>query len=87
MLDTEFEAQIQETLSVIAALPEPQRSQLLTLVDETRERHRQNRESARQARSSLDDWRLLQKYLLFDREARRREEQGEQPAQGDTVSE
>lgn len=87
MLDTDFEAHIQETLSAIAMLPEPQRTQLLTLVDETRERQRQNRESARRARSSLDDWRLLQKYLLFDREARQREAQGEQPPEGEPPSE
>ena len=87
MLDAEFEAHIQETLSAIAALPEPQRSQLLTLVDETRERYRQTQESARRARSSLDDWRLLQKYLLFDSEARRREAQAEQPPQGDAWNE
>lgn len=75
MTGDRFELQLQEILARIAALPEHHRTHLMKVVEETRERHRDVRESVARARDALDDWRILQKYRIFDLEATLRERQ------------
>ena len=87
MTDDAFAEQFGEILARIDTLPESRRGPLLELAEATRRRHQQIRASMRLARAALDDWRLLHKYRLFDREARLREtrDQGSQP-ESDTES-
>lgn len=68
-----LEALIQETMATIQTLPAERRIPLLKLVAETRERHEQIREYAKRAQEAVDDWRLIQKYMIFDAEASARE--------------
>ena len=68
-----LETQLRELSDCIEALPEDQRGPLLALLEETRRRHQLIRQATDHARHALDDWRLLQKYLIFDHEARQRE--------------
>jgi hypothetical protein len=55
----------------------------MVLVEESRRRHAQIKDDAVRAREALDDWRLIQKYLLFDEEARQREAQANRDASDD----
>ncbi len=73
MTGDRFESQLREILTRIAALPEEQRARLMELVEETRERHQEIRRRVARAYSALDDWRILQKYRVFDLEASLRE--------------
>ena len=73
MFTEEFEAHLKKALEAIDMLPEQQRAPLQEMVEETRRRHQQIGVSIAAAREALDDWRLIQKYLLFDAEARARE--------------
>ncbi len=75
MGDQAFETQVREIIAKINSLPEPHRGPLMVLVEETRRRHAQIKDATVRAREALDDWRLIQTYLLFDEEARRRESQ------------
>lgn len=73
MTDRQVEEALQKAVAEIQALPPDQREQLLALVEETRQRHRTTLNATKRAMDAVDDLRLLQKYLLFDREARARE--------------
>ena len=73
MITEEFEAHLKKALEAIDMLPEDQRAPLRHMVEDTRRRHQQIGISIAAAREALDDWRLIQKYLLFDAEARARE--------------
>ena len=73
MNDEAFEAKIKEVCDHIDSLPQAHRERILELVEETRQRHLTIHENSRKSRELLDDWRLAAKYLLFDREASRRE--------------
>ena len=79
MTDEAFEAKLRETMEKIEALPAPRRGPLLHLLEQTRGRHAEICHSIRRARDILDDWRLRQKYLLFDYEAGLREARGNRP--------
>ena len=70
-----FDAQLREIIAKINTLPEPQRAPLMALVEEARQRHARIKGATARAREALDDWRLIQKYILFDHEARQREAQ------------
>ena len=83
MGDQTFEAHIREIIAKINTLPEPHRGPLMALVEETRRRHTQIKDEAVRAREALDDWRLIQKYLLFDEEARQREARANRDASDD----
>ena len=74
MTDDQFEQALQRCLQALHELPEPKREELKKLVEQTRRRHKQIKQSLQSALSALDDWRLSQKYRLFDIEARRRED-------------
>ena len=73
MTDEKFEDAMQRCLTAIDVLPETKRAELLELVDQTRHRHEQIKQSARQSRDAVDDWRLWLKYNLFDADAHERE--------------
>ncbi len=73
MDETTFQKRLAELLSEIATLPASQRSKLELLVADTKKRHEQLRASASNVQESLDYLRVAIKYLLFDLEATRRE--------------
>ena len=75
----DFEDRLAEITAKIYTLPTDQRDALLAKVEETRERHLAIRESTVRALSALDDWRIIQKYRIFDMEARLRESRDQMP--------
>jgi hypothetical protein len=85
MEEQAFEAQLREIIAKINTLPEPQRAPLMALVEEARQRHAQIKDATARAREALDDWRLIQKYILFDHEARQREARANQDSSGDVT--
>ncbi len=86
MLEDLFETQLREISESIEALPEDRRGALLALLEETRHRHQLIRQATEHARHALDDWRLIQKYLIFDHEARQRENRAKTDPNDDTSS-
>ncbi|HOW73545.1 MAG TPA: transcriptional regulator [Phycisphaerae bacterium] len=73
MTDDVLNARLAEARDRINALPAEQRGPLLALVEETRQRHLELKKSFNRIHEAVDEWRLLMKYLIFDREATRRE--------------
>ncbi len=73
MRDEQFEQSLQRCLDALDELPADKREHIQKLVEETRLRHEDIKSSLQRAIHALDDWRLLQKYRLFDLEARQRE--------------
>ena len=62
-------------IAEIATLPAGERDKLELLAEQTRERHRQLKETVSSLQESIDFVRLSIKYMLFDLEATRRENQ------------
>jgi predicted nucleic acid-binding Zn-ribbon protein len=75
MNDQDFQAKLTELISQIQHLPAPQRDQLQKLADDTRDRHSRMSRAVSELQESLDYLRLSVKYLVFDLEATRRENQ------------
>ena len=73
MGDKRLEEAVRQCEELMQTLPEEKRKELESLLDETRHRHQNNKLAFQRAMDTLDDWRLLQKYRVFDREARLRE--------------
>lgn len=73
MDETVFQAKLNELMSQIETLPEGERDRLKQLAAETRARHENIKKSVNTLQESLDFLRLWIKYLLFDLEATRRE--------------
>jgi hypothetical protein len=73
MRSEDFDAAMERCITEINKLPDSQRERLLELVHATRERQQMLDRSLREALDALDDWRICQKYFLFDMEARQRE--------------
>lgn len=73
MNEQDFNSKIGELISQIDQLPEGSRADLHKLVEETRERQQKIRSTVRGLQESLDYLRLSVKYLVFDLEATRRE--------------
>ena len=71
--DEAFERKFTRLLDQIDSLPAEQRSRLQRLADESRQRHEKLRGSVRKLQDSLDSLRLGIKYMAFDLEATRRE--------------
>ena len=69
----DFEEKLGELIGEIERLPMERREHLHKLVEETRERHQKIRATVRGLQDSLDYLRLSVKYLVFDLEATRRE--------------
>lgn len=75
MNENEFKTKLGELISQIDQLPAGQREQLHELAEQTRSRHEKIRQTVRDLQDSLDYLRLSLKYLIFDLEATRRENQ------------
>jgi hypothetical protein len=73
MGDKRLEEAVRQCQELMQTLPEEKRKQLESLLEETRHRHHKNKLALQQSMDALADWRLLQKYCVFDREARLRE--------------
>ncbi|MCA9242700.1 MAG: hypothetical protein KDA32_02000 [Phycisphaerales bacterium] len=73
MDETQFQAKLTELVSQIDTLPEDERERLRALATETRERQESIKQSVASMQENIDFLRLWIKYLLFDLEATRRE--------------
>lgn len=73
MDDATFEARLAEIRQRIEEVPAEQRPALEALLEETRERHADLRFNMNRLRNALDDYQLTVQYLIFDRDACRRE--------------
>lgn len=85
-----FQTKLASLMSEISTLPAVERQKLAKLAEQTRERHSQMKKTVGDLQESLDYLRLSIKYLVFDLEATRRENQylrdmiNKQEASGDT---
>lgn len=75
MTEHEFQTKLAELMGEISALPVAERRKLEQLADETRARHERLKQTVSSLQESLDYLRLSIKYLVFDLEATRRENQ------------
>lgn len=75
MNEQEFQAKLGELIKQIGDLPEGDRERLTKLAGETKDRHDKMRTTLAGLQDSLDYLRLSVKYLVFDLEATRRENQ------------
>lgn len=73
MNEQEFQAKLGELIGQISELPEEERERLEALARETQARHDKMRQTLGGLQESLDQLRLSIKYLVFDLEATRRE--------------
>ena len=73
MDEATFQKKLSELVEQIETLPESERDRLVTLADETKQRHEDIKKSVGSLQESIDFLRLWIKYLLFDIEATRRE--------------
>ncbi len=84
-----FQTKLASLMSEISTLPASERKKLASLAEQTRDRHAQMKKTVGDLQESLDYLRLSIKYLVFDLEATRRENQylrdmiNKQQAQGD----
>jgi uncharacterized coiled-coil DUF342 family protein len=70
-----IQEKINELVTQIQGMPEPQRTRLMELARETQERHEQLKATFAKLHDGIDHLRLHVKYLMFDLEATRRENQ------------
>lgn len=75
MNEQEFQQRLGELISQIDQMPDGQRQAMQDLAEQTKARHEKLRKSVRDLQESLDYLRLSVKYLVFDLEATRRENQ------------
>jgi len=73
MDEAAFENRLDELVKEISSVPEPQRTKLVSLVEQTGNSHKRLRKSVGSLQESLDYLRVSVKYLLFDLESTRRE--------------
>ncbi len=73
MNEQDFQQKLAELIGQIDGLPEGQRAPLHAIANETRERHERMKKTVADLQESLDYLRLSVKYLVFDLEATRRE--------------
>jgi hypothetical protein len=73
MNETDFNTRMDELISKINTLPAGDRARLESLAHETRSRQEKLRKTVGLLQESLDQLRLSVKYLVFDLEATRRE--------------
>lgn len=73
MNEQDFQQRLGDLLKQIDSLPEGQRAPLHDLAKETRDRHDRMKKTVADLQESLDYLRLSVKYLVFDLEATRRE--------------
>lgn len=75
MNDQDFQNKLGQLLSQIDELPEDQRARFEALAEETKSRRGRMQDTIKTLQESLDHLRLSVKYLVFDLEATRRENQ------------
>jgi len=75
MNEQEFQQRLGDLMSQIQELPESERGEVTRLAEETRDRHERMKKTIADLQESLDYLRLSVKYLVFDLEATRRENQ------------
>jgi hypothetical protein len=75
MNEQEFQAKLGELISQVNSVPEGEQGDLLRLAQETKARHERMKKTISDLQDSLDYLRLSVKYLVFDLEATRRENQ------------
>lgn len=93
MNEREFQSKLAELMGEISTLPASERAKLHDAAVEARKTHQRLTESVSSLQESVDYLRLSIKYLLFDLEATRREnqvlrqllEQSSSEAEGDQV--
>jgi regulator of replication initiation timing len=68
-----FQRKLSELVAEIGTLPTHERKKLEILAEQTRQRHKELKETVGSLHESIDFLRLSIKYLLFDLEATRRE--------------
>ena len=73
MNEETFQRKLTELVAEIGTLPDADRERLVTLAEQTKERHQQLKQTVSQLQESIDFLRLSIKYMLFDLEATRRE--------------
>lgn len=73
MDEATFQKKLAELVAEIGTLPPDQRQKLQLLAEETKQRHKELKQTVSSLQESLDFLRLSIKYLLFDLEATRRE--------------
>lgn len=73
MNEETFQRKLAELIAEIGTLPQGERDKLELLAEQTRKRHRQLKETVSGLQDSIDFVRLSIKYMLFDLEATRRE--------------
>lgn len=73
MNEQDFQQKLGELITQISNLPEAERAPLEQLATETRDRHDRMKKTVADLQDSLDYLRLSIKYLVFDLEATRRE--------------
>jgi len=73
MQDQDFQSRLQSLMAQISELPEDQRGNLEAIASESRQRHEKMKRTIAELQDSLDYLRLSKKYLVFDLEATRRE--------------
>lgn len=75
MNDADFNQKLANMMQQIDALPPTEQAKLRTLAEETKERQEKLKTTVSSLQESLDYLRLSIKYLVFDLEATRRENQ------------
>ncbi|HEY3243265.1 MAG TPA: transcriptional regulator [Phycisphaerae bacterium] len=73
MSEETFQRKLAELVAEIGTLPTAEREKLELLAEQTKQRHRQLKETVSTLQESIDFLRLSIKYMLFDLEATRRE--------------
>jgi chromosome segregation ATPase len=73
MNEETFQRKLAELVAEIGTLPEAEREKLQNLAEETKQRHKQLKATVSSLQESIDFLRLSIKYMLFDLEATRRE--------------
>lgn len=75
MNEQDFQAKLTDLMQQLESLPSPAREQLQALANDTQDRHKRMKKTVSELQDSLDYLRLSIKYLVFDLEATRRENQ------------
>jgi chromosome segregation ATPase len=75
MNESDFQNKLGELMGEISTLPPGERAKLEKMADETKARHERLKQTVNSLQESLDYLRLSIKYLVFDLEATRRENQ------------
>lgn len=73
MTEQDFEKKLSDLIAQIDGLPTEQKEQLQVLAEETKARQAKIRKTMKDLQDSLDYLRLSVKYMVFDLEATRRE--------------